>query len=78
MYLYLDLQQEIILQLWKAYPNFKHTAKFQTWMYRIALNTALLGLRAKKINFTPLQKGDLTSIEPIHEETFLRCVDRVF
>ena len=43
-----DLQQEIIYQLWKSYPSFKGEAKFQTWMYRVALNTALLGLRASK------------------------------
>lgn len=36
-----DLFQEIIIQLWKAYPNFRGEAKFSTWMYRIGLNTAL-------------------------------------
>ena len=36
-----DLYQEIVLQLWKSYPSFRHEAKFSTWMYRIALNTAI-------------------------------------
>jgi RNA polymerase sigma-70 factor (ECF subfamily) len=36
-----DLCQEIILQLWKSYPSFKRKSTFSTWMYRIALNTAL-------------------------------------
>lgn len=36
-----DLYQEIILQLWKSYPLFKHESAFSTWMYRVALNTAL-------------------------------------
>jgi len=36
-----DLQQEIILQLWKSYPSFKGDAAFSTWMYRVALNTAI-------------------------------------
>ena len=36
-----DLCQEIILQLWKSYPSFKHESAFSTWMYRVALNTAL-------------------------------------
>jgi len=37
-----DLFQEIVLQLWKAYPTFKGKSKFSTWMYRVALNTALV------------------------------------
>lgn len=36
-----DLCQEIILQLWKSYPSFKRKSAFSTWMYRVALNTAL-------------------------------------
>jgi len=36
-----DLQQEIILQLWKSYPSFLENAAFSTWMYRVALNTAI-------------------------------------
>lgn len=36
-----DLFQEIILQSWKSYPNFRRDSKFQTWLYRIALNTAI-------------------------------------
>ena len=40
-----DLFQEILLQLWKAYPGFQYRAAFSTWMYRVALNTALLSER---------------------------------
>jgi len=36
-----DLSQEIILQLWKSYPNFRNESAFSTWMYRVALNTAI-------------------------------------
>ena len=36
-----DLFQEILLQLWKAYPRFKGNAKLTTWMYRVALYTAM-------------------------------------
>ena len=36
-----DLQQEIILQLWKSFPSYKGNAAFSTWMYRVALNTAI-------------------------------------
>ncbi|MCJ0743033.1 RNA polymerase sigma factor [Pedobacter montanisoli] len=37
-----DLFQEIVGQLWKAYPTFKGNSKFSTWMYRVALNTAIV------------------------------------
>ena len=43
-----DLSQEIIFQLWKSFPTFQRKSKFSTWMYRVALNTALLSLRKKK------------------------------
>jgi RNA polymerase sigma-70 factor (ECF subfamily) len=36
-----DLFQEILLQLWKSYKSFKGNSKFTTWMYRVALNTAI-------------------------------------
>lgn len=40
-----DLIQEIILQLWKAFPSFKPDYKLSTWMYRIALNVAISAYR---------------------------------
>lgn len=40
-----DLIQEIILQLWKAYPDFDDTYAMSTWMYRIALNVSISYLR---------------------------------
>lgn len=36
-----DLFQEIVLQSWKSYPSFRRESKFQTWLYKIALNTAI-------------------------------------
>ena len=43
-----DLFQEITIQLWKAYPKFRGEAKFSTWMYRVALNTAITLYRKNK------------------------------
>ncbi len=40
-----DLFQEIVLQLWKSFATFRGEAKITTWMYRIALNTAISGYR---------------------------------
>lgn len=43
-----DLFQEITFQVWKAYPSFEGRSEFSTWLYRIALNTAILFLKSEK------------------------------
>lgn len=43
-----DLFQEITIQLWKAFPKFRGDSKFSTWMYRVALNTAITLYRKSK------------------------------
>ncbi|MFA5330614.1 MAG: sigma-70 family RNA polymerase sigma factor [Prolixibacteraceae bacterium] len=43
-----DLFQEIIVQLWKSYPSFRSESKFSTWMYRVALNTAITSFKKDK------------------------------
>jgi len=43
-----DLFQEIVLQLWKAFHRYRGDSKLSTWIYRVAINTAVTGLRAKK------------------------------
>jgi len=45
-----DLFQEIVLQLWKSFHTFRGEAKITTWMYRIALNTAISGFRKQSRN----------------------------
>jgi len=40
-----DLYQEIVLNLWKAFPNFRNESQTSTWIYRIALNTCISDLR---------------------------------
>jgi len=43
-----DLFQEIVVQLWKAVPKFRGQSKFSSWLYRVALNTAISDFRQKK------------------------------
>ena len=43
-----DLFQDIVVQLWKAFPHFRGESKISTWLYRVANNTSINGLRKKK------------------------------
>lgn len=43
-----DLFQEIVAQLWKSFPTFREESKFTTWMYRVALNTAITTFKKTK------------------------------
>ncbi|MCC8154953.1 MAG: sigma-70 family RNA polymerase sigma factor [Tannerellaceae bacterium] len=36
-----DLYQEVVINLWKAYPKFRGECKISTWIYRIGLNTCI-------------------------------------
>jgi RNA polymerase sigma-70 factor (ECF subfamily) len=36
-----DLVQEILLQAWRSMPTFRRECGMSTWLYRVALNTAL-------------------------------------
>lgn len=42
-----DLRQEIVMQLWRSYRRFDERGRFSTWMYRIALNTAISCARGR-------------------------------
>ncbi|MBX3117926.1 MAG: sigma-70 family RNA polymerase sigma factor [Fimbriimonadaceae bacterium] len=44
-----DLAQEITLQLWRAYPKYDPSRTFSTWMYQVALNTAISWARKWKL-----------------------------
>lgn len=43
-----DLYQDVVYQLWKSFDSFRAESKISTWMYRIALNTALTRLKKSK------------------------------
>jgi RNA polymerase sigma factor (sigma-70 family) len=43
-----DLFQEIVCQLWKSYESFRNESQFSTWMYRVAVNTAIVFLKKEK------------------------------
>jgi RNA polymerase sigma factor (sigma-70 family) len=43
-----DLHQEIVFQLWKSFDSFNEQSKLSTWMYRVAMNTAIYNLKSVK------------------------------
>ena len=43
-----DLYQDVVLNLWKAFPKFRRECKISTWIYRIALNTCISFIRKEK------------------------------
>ncbi|HZW88169.1 MAG TPA: sigma-70 family RNA polymerase sigma factor [Myxococcaceae bacterium] len=43
-----DLHQEVLTQLWKAFPSYDLRRRFSTWMYRIALNVAISSSRRRR------------------------------
>ncbi len=47
-----DLQQEMLIQLWKSYPSFRGEAQFSTWMYKVCLNVAIQYLRKVKKHYS--------------------------
>ena len=63
-----DLFQEIVVQLWRAYPKFRGDSKFSTWLYRIALNTAISGLRKRKNHIASFEPENLPT--EIQDETY--------
>ena len=67
-----DLKQEIIYQLWRSFTSFKGRSKFQTWMYRVALNTAIYFNKKKN----PLTT-DLSNVEVEEDEGWIELEEQL-
>jgi RNA polymerase sigma-70 factor (ECF subfamily) len=65
-----DLMQEIIYQLWKSFDSFGQKSNLSTWMYRVAMNTAIyqLKLEKRKIKTFPLDEYFIDVHEMDHTE----------
>jgi len=55
-----DLFQEIVTQVWHSIPQFRGGSAVTTWLYRVALNTALAWVRKERRNRGRLQAFDGT------------------
>jgi len=78
-----DLYQEVVLNLWKAFPKFRGECKISTWIYRIALNTCISFIRKEKnipeiIAFTQtIEKVDEDDDTKVMLEQLYRLINRL-
>ena len=74
-----DLYQETVLNLWKSFPNFRNESSFSTWIYRIALNSCISGIRkdSKHRRQVPLALSEEVAFEPDSMEEEIRELYRL-
>lgn len=58
-----DLTQEAFVRAWQALPGFRHESAVSTWLHRLAVNTALMDLRARRSR--PQQDDDETVLDQL-------------
>lgn len=54
-----DLEQEVIMNIWKSFSNFRGEAQIETWLYRIILNVCLKHTYAKAKNRNTISLDNL-------------------
>ncbi|MFD2589173.1 RNA polymerase sigma factor [Croceitalea marina] len=64
-----DLIQEILIQVWLSFDRYDKSYKFSTWLYRVALNTAISYYRREKRHETLRVSENVQIIEVNEEET---------
>jgi RNA polymerase sigma-70 factor, ECF subfamily len=67
-----DLTQEILLQLWISLPTFEGNSKPSTWIYRLALNTALAWKRKEKKHASRIALLEIEDLPATPAESTLR------
>ena len=60
-----DLFQDTLVNLWQGLDSFRHEAKPETWIYRVALNTCLSAERKKK---SALQRVELSMEQNLYRD----------
>jgi RNA polymerase sigma-70 factor (ECF subfamily) len=69
-----DLYQETVSNLWKAYPKFRNESSYSTWIYKIALNTCISGMRKENRHYqrVSLSFSEEIAFEPDSMEEDIR------
>jgi RNA polymerase sigma-70 factor (ECF subfamily) len=60
-----ELSQEVFLRVYRSRQSYQATAKFRTWLYRIATNLTLNSLRDSKNDAWRQRRGDAPTVEPL-------------
>ena len=63
-----DLHQEILVQVWRALPGFRGDAQPTTWLYRVALNTAISFQRKQRT-----RRSYMVDAEPLPDQWQATC-----
>ena len=58
-----ELVQEIAAQLWSAWRGYDRDRPFSTWMYRVALNTAMTAARDRRMRQRHVAEADEAALE---------------
>jgi len=77
-----DLVQDVLLNIWKAIPNFKQLSNINTWLYRITLNVCLSSkYERNQINKIQLESIDFKLTDDDHKSTeyehLYYCISRL-
>ena len=81
-----DLINDITLELWKSFGQFKGGSKISTWIYRVALNTSM-NYKRKKEKDKLFFLDDLKQFDSLswlieqqdssHSDTLYQCIDEL-
>ncbi|WP_373521139.1 RNA polymerase sigma factor [Aquiflexum sp.] len=63
-----DLFQECLYNAWKAFPKFRADSKFSTWLYKVALNTALYQNRKSRVINSEVSLESIENSEIDHQD----------
>ena len=76
-----DLLQEVLLKVWNNLDGFKGESKIETWVYRVATNTALLYINRKKRSqnkFQEIHPEQLNFKKEAHDSTIDLQINKLY
>jgi RNA polymerase sigma-70 factor (ECF subfamily) len=70
-----DFVQEVFLKVYRSLPRFEGRSRFSTWLYKIAYNTAVNGVKRQK-EYRSLAEEEVLKDEDTPERKMLRSAAR--